>query len=57
MHVHRCVGGRHAYGSKANALKTSAELLFYFYGRLKSCIRCFIDLLFRKEKNQKDGIF
>lgn len=46
--VHRCVGGQHAYGSKANALKTSAELLFYSYGRLKNCIRCFIDLLFRK---------
>lgn len=47
MRVHGCVGGQHAHGSKANALKPSAEFLFYSYGRLKNCIRHFIDL-FRK---------
>lgn len=48
MRVHWCVGGQHAYGSKANALKTSAESLFYSYGRLRNYIRHLIDLLFRK---------
>lgn len=48
MRVHGCVGGQHAYGSKANAPKTSAEFLFYSYGRLRNYIRHLIDLLFRK---------
>ncbi len=48
MRVHGCVGGQHAYGSKANALKTSAEFLFYSYGRLRNYIRHLIDLFFRK---------
>lgn len=48
MRVHGCVGGQHAYGSKAKALKTSAEFLFYSYGGLRNYIRHLIDLLFRK---------